>query len=1064
MIRNFDNPPAENRPRPFWFWNGEMTRPEIRRQILEMKDKGLGGFFLCARQGLRVPYLSQEWFALCRYAVDTAREQGLEVWLYDEFPYPSGMSGGRVTLMHPEARHSHLDIITSEAGSGQAISIDLGVGLLVRAQAFPLLENGTVDWDQGLDLSAYTGVRQNHLIYQRTPVIAAYAHNTKRFFSYGPTEELYWTPPAGSWKIIIAMSRTIEDFKYFGTYLDPVNRDAVQAFRETTYEAYKKELGEYFSSTIKGMFTDETCLHGRWSWSNEIPASFREKYGYELTDHLAALIDASYPGAPMIRYQYDQCTHELLRDRYHKTLSEWCAQNGIKYTTEVPSMRMSNQRYSHVPGGDPCHDKLGFPMEKVIDRDFHIFRSNPKVISAMARQFDRRDCLVESFHSIGWSMTLQDAKWQIDRQTLMGISLHTFHGFYYTVDGITKHDAPPSQFFQNPYWQHYRLFADYCARSSRLITETESMADVALLHPATSWWTHLRNPFSVFSYSGDSQEEKQASDQLIEDWKHLCKALLFHQIDYDDLDPEVMLAGRIEAGHIVVGRARYKTLVIPPITNLEGSAADMIRQFAAGGGTVICCGLSPYETIEPSVDPSTFLIHVPQLSKDVYFGEPGQAKVSHTGSVCAIRAPGGIRAGAADELLAGLVRSETRYPIDVNIPAHLHKAVIVHRRQNDVGSYLMLSSQDGVRATVALTCADAPESAALFELDLETGGCRLLESCRDGRTLSATVQLSPWQTRLFALADRQSHFAAPPMTTALPLTLETKLPMPVCAAGWNAYRLEQIQVSIDQGPFFQALPATFIEHFKQAGPLQTSQLQIDGDFGTRQSLSIRYPRNETCQMSFFIRKKPGKAFLLRDRMSIMGEHTIQINGHTLDPQAFQPQKVYDPCNLLADVTENLTEGVNTVSVSVTATADFHGLSDPLYLIGDFAVTAHQGVFVIDTPQKEACLTAGPIEGYPFYSGTLTFSTNLEIARPVTEGRFSLSLADVENLLDCVELIVNGTSLGVRAFAPYAWSGASDLLRTGNNAVQIRLTNTLANLFEGTWYDLSQQKMCAIQPG
>jgi hypothetical protein len=199
-------------------------------------------------------------------------------------------------------------------------------------------------------------------------------------------------------------------------------------------------------------------------------------------------------------------------------------------------------------------------------------------------------------------------------------------------------------------------------------------------------------------------------------------------------------------------------------------------------------------------------------------------------------------------------------------------------------------------------------------------------------------------------------------------------------------------------------------------------------------------------------------------MSIMGEHTIQINGHTLDPQAFQPQKVYDPCNLLADVTENLTEGVNTVSVSVTATADFHGLSDPLYLIGDFAVTAHQGVFVIDTPQKEACLTAGPIEGYPFYSGTLTFSTNLEIARPVTEGRFSLSLADVENLQDCVELIVNGASLGVRAFAPYAWSGASDLLRTGNNAVQIRLTNTLANLFEGTWYDLSQQKMCAIQPG
>ena len=72
MLNGFKNPPVENRPRPFWFFNGDMERDEIRYQILEMKEKGLGGFFLCARQGLRVPYLSREWFDLCRFAVDVA--------------------------------------------------------------------------------------------------------------------------------------------------------------------------------------------------------------------------------------------------------------------------------------------------------------------------------------------------------------------------------------------------------------------------------------------------------------------------------------------------------------------------------------------------------------------------------------------------------------------------------------------------------------------------------------------------------------------------------------------------------------------------------------------------------------------------------------------------------------------------------------------------------------------------------------------------------------------------------------------------------------------------------
>lgn len=95
-IDDFKNPPAENRIKPFWFWNGDMDKKEIDRQLKEMVDKGLGGAFICARQGLSIPYLSKEWFELVKYAGEKAAEYGIETWLYDEYPYPSGMSGGEV--------------------------------------------------------------------------------------------------------------------------------------------------------------------------------------------------------------------------------------------------------------------------------------------------------------------------------------------------------------------------------------------------------------------------------------------------------------------------------------------------------------------------------------------------------------------------------------------------------------------------------------------------------------------------------------------------------------------------------------------------------------------------------------------------------------------------------------------------------------------------------------------------------------------------------------------------------------------------------------------------------
>src|SRR5207244_3327496 len=72
------------------------------------------------RPGLLKPYGGDAWFALIRRTVERCAARGLDVWLYDEDPWPSGNAGGWVTLEHPEFRAMQIQRYepnTSEPGA-----------------------------------------------------------------------------------------------------------------------------------------------------------------------------------------------------------------------------------------------------------------------------------------------------------------------------------------------------------------------------------------------------------------------------------------------------------------------------------------------------------------------------------------------------------------------------------------------------------------------------------------------------------------------------------------------------------------------------------------------------------------------------------------------------------------------------------------------------------------------------------------------------------------------------------------------------------------------------------
>ena len=116
--RKFANPPPEYGLTMWWFWNGEMTEANIRRDLADLKSRGVRSVMIWPYNGLvNLEYLSPAWFERVTFAVHEAGRAGLRVWIADEGCYPSGFIGGKVTRDRPWQRMQIL--AAQEKGSGQ---------------------------------------------------------------------------------------------------------------------------------------------------------------------------------------------------------------------------------------------------------------------------------------------------------------------------------------------------------------------------------------------------------------------------------------------------------------------------------------------------------------------------------------------------------------------------------------------------------------------------------------------------------------------------------------------------------------------------------------------------------------------------------------------------------------------------------------------------------------------------------------------------------------------------------------------------------------------------------
>lgn len=535
----FQNPPRDYSTGPLWVWNDLLTDEQIRSTLRDLAKQKVKQVWVHPRPGLMTPYLSDQWFHLWEVALDEAKRLDMNVWIYDENSYPSGFAGGWVPELMPESRGRGLKWTESKSPPSWETNL----------LAVFLLQDGTTE---NITAKVKAGEALGEGRY-----LAASVQRAKN----------------SPWNA----DRCYVDLLYPGV---------TEKFLEVTLEPYLKHFGKEFGKRIPGSFTDEPELTpaGGWPWTEDLPAQFQKRWGYDLIASLASL-RAEVSDWKRVRNNYFQTLLDLFIERWGKPYFDYCARNNLEFTGHywehgwpscigVPD-NMAMSAWQQRPGIDILMNQYR--------EDTHAQFGNVRAcreIASLANQFGRRT-LVEVYGAGGWDLRFEDMKRIGDWLEVLGVNTLNQHVDYITIRGARKRDHPQSFSYHEPWWDAYHVSAEYLARLSAALTQGEQINRILVLEPTTTAWM----------YQGNEARLKPIGDSFFK----LLMALEAAQIEYD-LGCEDVIArhGSVSGQQFRVGQRSYDVVVLPPHTeNLDSRVADLGEQFLGAGGKVVCFGDAP---------------------------------------------------------------------------------------------------------------------------------------------------------------------------------------------------------------------------------------------------------------------------------------------------------------------------------------------------------------------------------------------------------------------------------------------------------------------------------------
>ncbi|GIV80570.1 MAG: hypothetical protein KatS3mg050_4964 [Litorilinea sp.] len=562
LAQGYRTPPREYSPVPIWWWSGDrLERNRLRWQLEQFAAGGVYNLIvlnlaptgpLYGSDPDDPPFRSESWWELFAGVCQDAQALGIRLWFYDQIGFSGANLQGEVVRDEPSFAGQWLECAVIE-GSGPLELTCPSEGTPLSAAAFPIDETGQP---------------------AGPPVPIPLTGRRVTFHS----------PQHHRLRLVYSVTR---GFDYF-------NPAACRRLLDMVHGEFERRLGHYFGQVIVGSFQDE--LPSLPTWGPNFAQAFQKRRGYELVPLLPLLWEGPSPDkgtdAGRLRVDFHTTRAELAEEAFFRPLFDWHERHGLLcgFDQQGPARAghpmasvhyyadyLKTHRWFTAPGSDHHGDA--------------------RIHSSLAHLYGRPRVWIEAFHSSGWGGTLEETFDWLLPWLRAGATLYDPHAVYYSTRGGWWEWAPPSTCWRQPYWRHYRLFAEAVSRLCFILSQGHHVCDVGMLFPNTTVQAGLTpegkpgSPWNMAAQMAHDTYEALVGRMF---WSNPSPGVLDQdRRDFDVLDDGSIQRGRVENGVLQIGQERYQALILPACAVLEEATAERLCQFVETGGLLVAVGTLP---------------------------------------------------------------------------------------------------------------------------------------------------------------------------------------------------------------------------------------------------------------------------------------------------------------------------------------------------------------------------------------------------------------------------------------------------------------------------------------
>ncbi|MDI6827936.1 MAG: glycosyl hydrolase [Armatimonadota bacterium] len=548
LLTSFRYPPKEFSPIPIWWWSGdEITKERLAWQMERMVEGHIyNAIVLNLYPSSDKPaYFSPKWWELMDFTLQKADELGMRIWFYDGLGFAESDIQSRLMEAKSEFRGEYLACEATDVSDGKIVTLKLPHGRFIAACASPILEDSSLGEAKDLSAEFKDGI-------------------------------LTWTPPAGNWRVMIFYAMPSSRFDYS-------NPRATSQLIDAIHGEYERRYAHYLGKIIPGSFQDE--LPPLPHWSKSLLEEFQKRKGYDLSKHLPALFYDCGTKTAKYRIDYRDVIAGMCEDALFKPLFGWHEKHGI-----ICGMDQFIRNADPVNAQIYYHDY--FRVMRWFGAPGQDQHGDVKPHASIAHLYGRPRVWLEGFYNSGWGQTLEELAMLINNWYVRGANLYDPHAWYYSTAGGWWEWAPPCTSFRQPYWRHYKYFADYVARLSFLLSQGRHVCDIAVLYPSTTIHAEMTVEDDISDSAVKTAQRFWQTVQSLDKDKR----------DFDWIDEDSLQRAECANGRLNVSSESYRVLILPRTLYLKTASAKKIEEFARSNGLVLIVDSAPAGSAENGRD------------------------------------------------------------------------------------------------------------------------------------------------------------------------------------------------------------------------------------------------------------------------------------------------------------------------------------------------------------------------------------------------------------------------------------------------------------------------------